>query len=137
DVYGAQPDIIMTWRITGTGTVCKGSGTCSTGDASSLTLGTLDVIATLERDLNNAETYAVFATYDGCSALTFNGSVTTGSYNSSAMQTPPPTTATNNSGVGTNGNLNVSGGKNLVINGTLSTPRTGAGTCSASNPDAV
>ena len=133
DVYGANPDIIMTWRITGTGTVCRGTGTCSTSDTS--TLGTLDVTATLERDLNNAQTYAVFATYDGCAAVTVSGNVVTNSYNSSSMATMPPPTTNSNGGIGTNGNLDVGG--SVAINGTLSTPRTGAGTCSSSNPNAI
>jgi hypothetical protein len=135
DVYGSQPDIIMTWRITGTGTVCKGTGTCNTSDPSTSTLGTLDVTATLERDLNHAESYAVFATYQGCSALTLNGNVNTNSYDSQTMATTPPPTPGTSGGVGTNGNLNVGG--TVAINGTLSTPRTGAGACSASNPDAI
>lgn len=132
DVYGSNPDIIMTWRITGTGTVCKGTATCTPSDTS---LGTLDVTATLERDLNNAQTYAVFATYDGCAAVTVSGNVTTNSYNSSSMATTPPPTTDNYGGIGTNGNLDVSG--SVAINGTLSTPRTGAGTCSSSNPNAI
>lgn len=133
NVYGSAPDIIMTWRITGTGAVCRGSATCAISDSN--ILGTLDVTATLERDLNNAQTYAVFATSQTCGALTISGNASTDSFNSATMTTTPPTTVLSGGGVGTNGNLDVGG--SVDINGTLSTPRTGAGTCSASNPNAI
>src|SRR5439155_569485 len=82
---------------------------------------------------------AVSATNALCGAITISGNAATDSYNSAALGggaawsggsvgSGTPVTATSGGGIGTNGNLNVSG--SVAIGGTLSTPRTGAGTCS-------
>src|SRR5690606_5431368 len=75
--------------------------------------------------------YAAFATNAGCGALSFSGGVQTNSYDSSNMTMAGGAPVTDNSGghVGTNGNLTEGGGS--VINGSLSTPRTGVGNCNA------
>jgi hypothetical protein len=85
-----------------------------------------------------AETYAVFSTNPNCSAITISGNASTDSYSSQSaadMATSPPTHTGTQGGIGTNGNLNVGG--SVAIGGTLTTPRTGAGACTASSPDAI
>ena len=65
----------------------------------------------------------MFATGSGCAAIQLKGTVGTASYDSSVN-----TTTTNTGGnVGTNGNLDIQG--HVDVHGTLSTPRTGVGTC--------
>jgi len=114
NVYGATgPRYIQTWQITSTGSVpVAGSAAAS-----------VEVTATLERDLADANTFAVFATGTGCGAIDLQGNVQTASYDSTAG------TATTDSGgnVGTNGNMSIGG--HVDVHGSLSSPRTGIGTC--------
>jgi hypothetical protein len=118
--FGATtPNVVQTWRITGTGGI--------TGVQNSI----VEVSATLERQVVSAHTYAAFATNAGCGALSFSGGVQTDSYDSTnmTMSGGHPVAQANSGDVGTNGNLNESGGS--IIKGSLSTPRTGVGNCSA------
>jgi Tfp pilus assembly protein PilX len=127
NVYGGGIEFVQTWEITAVGTV---PGTLS---------ATVEVSSMLERDLVEAETFAVFATSDECGAITYSGSAASGtdSYNSTSMTlamsgspaTLKPVTTTSGGAVGTNGNLNLSGA--VTINGSLSTPRSGVGACSS------
>lgn len=126
NVYGASPSVVQTWRISATG---------NAGPAS--LPATVEVAAVLERDSVAAETYAVFATGDGCGAVTLAGGVTTDSYDSTTMSTTPPSPsdfANSGGAVGTNGNVSLSG--NVAVNGNVDTPRTGVGNCKSGNPNA-
>jgi hypothetical protein len=116
--YGTSAaTVVQTWSIIGVGAIA--------GVQSS----TVEVSALLEQQVVPAHTYAAFATNAGCGALSFSGGVVTDSYDSSAMTLVGgvPRTDANNGNVGTNGNLNESGGS--VVNGSLSTPRAGVGNC--------
>ena len=83
--------------------------------------------------------YAAFATYNGCSALSFAGGATTNSYDSThplvGWRTPRLDNFFGN--VGTNGNLDANRQLRPKFNGTLSTPRTGVGNCTAGNVTAA
>jgi Tfp pilus assembly protein PilX len=118
-IYGGATAVLQTWQIVGDGTVPVAG---STG-------ATVEVTASLERAITNAETYAVFASDGGCGAITMSGNEKTDSYDSgAALSAGKPVTTDSGGSVGTNGNLDLSGG--VMINGTLTTPRTGVGKCS-------
>jgi len=129
NVYGGQPASIATWQIISDGTVPPS------------TAAIVEVSSSIEQEQGQAQAYAVYASSPTCGAITIGGDASTDSYNSVTMGATPPLTgsplgaAGSLGGVGTNGNLNVSGTVN--IGGTLSTPRTGAGACSNSSPDAI
>jgi hypothetical protein len=82
-------------------------------------------------------TYGVFATDSTCGALSFGGGETTDSYDSTSAlgANGKPVLANNTGNVGSNGNLTQNG--SAVVNGTLSTPRTGVGKCSAGGVNAL
>ena len=125
DAFTGLPVTLQTWQINGTGSIA-GAGSAS-----------VQVTATLERGSKPAYQYAAFATNNGCDALKFGGGATTGSYNStSALVAGAPVTSASGGNVGTNGNLDELG-NSTTINGSLSTPRSGVGTCSASNVTAL
>jgi hypothetical protein len=119
NVYGSTtPATVQTWRIVGRGTL---------GGAKP---ARVDVEAILERQVNPVFAYAAFATHNGCGALSWSGGGTTDSYDSSAaLVGGKPVTANILGNVGTNGNLDENGGP-TAINGSLSTPRSGIGSCS-------
>jgi hypothetical protein len=100
------------------------------------------VSAILEQQKSVTFAYAAFATATGCDAMGFGGGGSTDSYDSSTLPTsggvatPPSSFSTFGGNVGTNGNLDVSGSK-TVINGSLSTPRQGTGSCSTSTVTAL
>ncbi len=124
DVYSGTPRLLQTWEITGVG------GLAGAGAA------TVEVTAIIERQTVPAYRYAAFATFNGCSAITFGGNAGTGSYDSgAALVAGVPVVANSGGNVGTNGNL--AEGGNAVVNGTLSTPRSGVGNCTASNVTAL
>ena len=129
NVYGGGVEFVQTWEITAVGTV---PGALA---------ATVEVTAMLEQDLVDAETFAVFATSDVCGAVTYSGGLGGGtdSYDSTNMtlagSPPQPVTSTTGGAVGTNGNLNLSG--SVTIKGSLSTPRSGVGACSAGSPTAM
>jgi Tfp pilus assembly protein PilX len=112
---------LQTWQITGTGTI-PGART-----------GETSVTALLERPKQPAFGYAAFATDNGCGALTFGGGATTDSYDSrDPLVAGAPHIDDFGGAVGTNGNLSEVGNTTL-IKGTLSTPRSGVGNCTANN----
>lgn len=119
EAYGSGPAVVQTWRITGVGSVTGGR------------TATVEVVALVETPKVPANSYAAFATDNGCGAMYFHGNVTIDSYDS---RIGPPTGAgnsTENSGgdVGTNGNLIIQG--STEVQGNLYTPRTGVGACTA------
>jgi hypothetical protein len=122
DYYTQQPITLQKWQIIGAGRLA--------GSGASL----VEVEASIERQPVPVFAYAAFATHPGCNALNFTGGATTGSYDSA--QLPPPGTPlvpdAYGGNVGTNGNLDGNGGT-TDINGTLSTPRSGVGNCTANN----
>jgi hypothetical protein len=96
----------------------------------------LQVSATIERQDTPIYKYAAFATDNGCDALKFGGNAHTDSYDSSTYGgVGTPAISASGGNVGTNGNLNEFG--NSQIAGTLSTPRSGVGACSAANVTAL
>jgi hypothetical protein len=117
---------LQTWEIVGVGRRAVG-----------INSGEVEVLAIIERTTRPVFSYAAFATADGCSALTFGGSSTSSSYNSvdASAGTTPPTSNLEGGHVGTNGNLD--GGGSAEINGTLSSPMAGVGTCTANNVTAA
>src|SRR6266404_9706052 len=125
--YGSSPatsTTVQTWKIV------------SIGSISTVRNAQVQVTAILEQHRTPTFNYAAFATSNGCGALNFGGGGQTNSYDdTAALVGGLPVTTTTFGNVGTNGNL-TTGGSGTVINGTLSTPNTGVGTCSAGNVDA-
>jgi Tfp pilus assembly protein PilX len=124
--YGTgTPTIVSTWQIVGDGT---------TGGSRP---ATVEVTAVLEQQTQAFNVYGMFATANNCGSLSLGGGVVTDSYDSSnmTMSGGHPTTQPISGNVGTNGNLTEGGG--TVVNGSLSTPRTGVGHCSAGAVDAL
>jgi len=119
------PVTIQTWQITGRGT------TGGTRPAM------VEVTAVLETQAVSFNMYGLFATAATCGALSFGGGVVTDSYDSTTMTMSggAPVTTPTGGNVGTNGNLSESGGS--TVNGTLSTPRSGVGRCTAGAVDAL
>jgi hypothetical protein len=122
DAYSGGNVTIQTWRITGVGRIA-GAGSAA-----------VQVSAIIETQAVPAYRYAAFATNDQCEALYFGGGGQTDSYdsknnvgNNAVIDSPKF-----GGEVGTNGGLKVSGATS-IINGKLSTPRSGVGTCSAGN----
>ena len=106
NVYGANgPRYIQTWQVTATGSVPVAGSNAAT----------VAVTATLERDISDANTFAIFATGPGCGAISLQGNVETASYDSSAGST------TTNSGgnVGTNGNMGDALGAQYLVLGQM------------------
>ena len=120
-LYGGTTAVLQTWQVVGDGTV------------PGAVPATIEVTATLEHGVTSAETYAIFAGYDGCGAITMAGNEVTDSYDSSSSlgADGKPVISASGGAVGTNGNLDLSG--NVTVNGTLTTPRTGVGSCTAGN----
>jgi hypothetical protein len=120
-VYGSPtPVVIQTWEITGRG-VTTGARNAQ-----------VEVTTILERQTVSLFNYAVFATNAGCGALTFSGGSVVDSYDSQNVVMSGGNVVTQQYGgnVGSNGNLNESGNPTTIY-GTMSTPRTGVGNCSA------
>jgi hypothetical protein len=121
--YGStSPTTIQTWAIT------------SDGNVSGMQSADVEVTSTLEQQVVPVFAYAAFATNTGCSALTFGGGGSTDSYDSSSftLSGGSPVTQASGGSVGTNGNLSTNGNP-TTINGNLSTPRTGVGSCTSNN----
>jgi len=123
-----QPVTIQTWQI------------IAHGDIANVQNGEAEVQTTLERYISPSFSYAAFADANGCAALSFTGNGTTNGYDSTALpvvggavQAPAGANLLGYGGnVGTNGNESNSGA-NVQVNGTLSTPNSGFGVCSAGN----
>jgi Tfp pilus assembly protein PilX len=124
DTMAGTTIVLQSWEITGTGRI-GGSGSAD-----------VEVTAVIERQTVSAFRYAAFAADQGCGALRFAGGATTSSYNSQALNAGSPVIANTAGDVGTNGNL-ILEGSTTNINGTLSTPRTGVGSCTTSNVTAL
>lgn len=115
--YGsATPVTVQTWRIVGRGTIAGGKP------------ARVDVSAVVERQVYPMFTYAAFATNNGCGALSWSGGGSTDSYDSTAVSGGHATFSLSGGNVGTNGNLDENGGP-TIIHGSLSTPRSGVGSC--------
>jgi hypothetical protein len=122
DAYSGGNVTIQKWLLTGLGSI-DGAGAAD-----------VQVSAVIETQAVPAYRYAAFATNDQCEALYFGGGGQTDSYDSSknignnAIIDNPKF----GGDVGTNGGLKVQGATS-IINGKLSTPRSGVGTCGAGN----
>jgi Tfp pilus assembly protein PilX len=120
--YAGLSTVVQTWEITADGTI------------GGVHTATVEVISTLEQQIVPAISNAAFATGGGCGALTFGGNESIDSYVVDPV-THMPVFSTSGGNVGTNGNMTLSG--QATINGTLSTPRTGVGTCANGNVNAL
>jgi hypothetical protein len=121
DYYTGLPVTLQTWEIVGIGRV-TGSGAAQ-----------VEVSSILERQAVPVFSYAAFATWPGCNALSFAGGATTASYDSAApLVGGAPVIAQSDGNVGTNGNLDGIGDPTTLY-GTLSTPRAGVGNCTTNN----
>jgi len=121
--YGSTSyQTVQTWQITSDGAI---SGIRNADE---------EVSAILEKQVTPVFSYAAFASAPGCGAMNFGGGGTTDSYDSSNMtlHAGVPVVAATGGNVGTNGNL-AENGNPTTINGSLSTPRTGTGTCTSGN----
>jgi Tfp pilus assembly protein PilX len=110
--------IIQTWHITGTGSIDGARP------------ATVEVSSVLERNVGSALSWGVFATAIACGAVNLGGGANADSYDSSNITLDgdgQPVTDNTGARVGTNSNLTVQG--NAQVYGTLSTPRTGVGSC--------
>jgi type IV pilus assembly PilX-like protein len=126
NVYGSvTPLVVQTWELTGRG-ITTGARNAN-----------VDVTATLERQLIPTFSFAVFATAPTCGALKFGGGAAVDSYDAGniVMQNGAPATQQYGGNIGSNGNLNENG-NTTTIYGTMSTPKTGVGSCSANGVDA-
>jgi Tfp pilus assembly protein PilX len=125
DAFSGVPVTLQTWEVTGVGTV-DGAGAAN-----------VEVSAVLEQPAVPMFRYAAFATATGCGALSFAGGATTDSYDSrTALTGPTPTFSSSGGHVGTNGNLSEVGNP-TTIHGSLSTPRSGVGSCTTNNVTAL
>jgi hypothetical protein len=120
-----QSVTLQTWEITGLG-----------GRAIGEIAGEAQVSAIIERGARPVFNYAAFATANGCNALTMTGIPSTDSYDSTQLGPGnTPVLAPQGGNVGTNGNLGATG--QAQVNGTLSTPMSGIGACTANNVTAA
>ena len=124
DSMSGNTETLQKWEITGWGRR-SGSGSAD-----------VEVTAIVERQMVPLYRYAAFATNTGCGALSFSGGARTRSYNSQALVGGNPVLANTDGDVGTNGNLALSGNP-TIVNGSLSTPRTGVGSCTNNNVTAL
>jgi hypothetical protein len=91
------------------------------------------VSAIVERQETPVFRYAAFAADPNCDALTFGGGAQTDSYDSSTYGgSGTPTFDAYGGDVGTNGSL-TGVGNTTIVNGSLSTPRSGVGNCTNGN----
>jgi len=124
DSYGGTQNVILTWEITGVGSLAGPRP------------ANVEVVAVVEQPKVPASNYAAFATDNGCGALTFDGNSDTDSYDSGTLTGATiPDPDLDGGDVGTNGNLNISHG--VDIHGNLYTPRTGVGSCSEGSVTAI
>jgi hypothetical protein len=124
DSMSGNTETLQKWEVTGWG---------SRGGIGS---SEVEVTAIVERQIIPLYRYAAFATNTGCGALSFSGGATTRSYNSQALVGGNPVVLNTDGDVGTNGNLALSGTP-TTVHGTLSTPRTGVGSCTTNNVTAL
>jgi hypothetical protein len=115
DSYGGTQNVILTWEITGVGSL--------TGPRPA----NVQVAALVEQPKVPANNFAAFATANTCGAIHFAGNVQTDSYDSRVPGGFAASHEDDGGDVGTNGNLQIDG--HVAVNGNLSSPRTGVGTC--------
>jgi Tfp pilus assembly protein PilX len=116
---------IQTWQVTSGGTIAGGATTAQVEVSA--------VIDTQKTASNSPSVnYGAFAMASICGALNWGGSGGTDSYTYNTAT--HAFTYANGGNVGTNGNL--SDGGSSTIHGSLSSPRSGVGACSAGNVDA-
>ena len=125
NALGGADQVLQTWQIVADGTITGGTRTA-----------TVEVSAVLDTQKYSSTSsalvnYGAFATGATCGAIKLSGGASTKSYDSTALVGGNPVVSNSGGNVGTNGNLTESGG--ATINGTLSTPRVGIGSCSAGN----
>jgi hypothetical protein len=123
--YTGTQTVVQTWEITDDGTI------------GGVHTATVQVVATLEQQIVPAISNAAFATGGGCGALAFGGNEVIDSYDSRNPLGADghPVRSQSGGNVGTNGNMTLTG--QATINGTLSTPRTGVGSCANGNVTAL
>jgi Tfp pilus assembly protein PilX len=125
DPVGGPKVTLQTWEITGVGRSGGADG------------AEVEVSAIIERQDSPLFKYAAFATDPGCDALRFGGGAAVDSYDSSAYSgVGIPVVSPSGGNVGSNGNM-TGLGTTTVVNGSLSTPRSGVGNCTASNVTAL
>ena len=126
--YGATvgTSVVQTWRLTARGFI-QGARQAE-----------VEVSAVIERQVFAAHTYALFALNAGCGALDLIGNMNTDSYDSANMtfSNGIPVVDAWGGHVGTNGNMHEQGGQ-TIVKGSLSTPRSGVGTCQSGAITAV
>jgi hypothetical protein len=129
DFFAIGEKMIERWEI------------ASRGSIAGIEDAEVEVSAILDRTVQPTFGYAAFGVSEGCTppGLQFGGNSSTNSYDSRDYDTtacagPPSASPTCGSvqadggNVGTNGSMDVIGGS-VTIGGTLSTPRTGVGSC--------
>jgi hypothetical protein len=118
----AQKLTAQLWRLT------------SHGDITAVRKAEVEVSALLEKHVTQCYNYAGFATGSGCGSISFNGGGTINSYNSSSLTMSGGSPVTQNyfGNLGSNGNVNTASG--TMINGTFSSPDTGAAGAEACPP---
>jgi hypothetical protein len=123
DAFSGAPTTVQAWEITGIGTVDDRAE--------------VEVSAVIEQPVVPMFRYAAFATATGCAAMSFAGGATTDSYDSSApLVGGVPVVSPGDGNVGTNGNV-TEAGNTTTLNGSLSTPRSGVGSCDEGNVTAL
>lgn len=121
DAFSGNAVTIQTWDLVAEGSIAGARN------------ATVEVASTVERQTTAVYSYAAFATDPGCASLSFAGGATTDSYDSTApLASGVPVTSSASGNVGSNGNL-TEVGNTTVIHGSLSTPRTGVGSCTSNN----
>lgn len=115
----STPVTLQTWRLTARGNI-QGARAAE-----------VEVSAVIERKAVPTYTYGLFATDKNCNAIEFTGSTITDMYDSGNITwvSGLPQATPSGGHVGTNGNLTVGGA--TTVRGSLSTPRTGVGDCTA------
>ena len=120
---------VQTWEIT------------SQGNVPSIRNAQVQVVMKVERTSASIPMYAVFATDAGCGALIFSGGGGTDSFDSRSGPYGAGNNQQSDGNIGTNGNVNLSGGGGTPLSktifGTISTPKSGTGSCNAGSPDAL
>jgi hypothetical protein len=116
DGYTGVQKVVQTWQITSNATIVG------------IRKSTVEVSALLDSDKVPTIPYAAFGTDPGCGSLSFQGNVSTNSYNPFGLTgSTSPTMFDTGGDVGTNGNLTIQG--SVDVKGNLSSPVTGVGGC--------
>jgi len=121
DSASGLPATLQTWSVTGRGLV-EGAGSAA-----------VEVSAVLERPMVPLYRYAAFSVDPNCQSMNLAGGATVDSYDSTnSLVGGLPTLSQYGGNIGTNGGVSGAGDPTTVY-GTLSSPRTGVGACSAGN----